>query len=88
MPKSKQIALAWPMWSDPFGSGGKRVCTLPPFLPLFTSASIMVRTKSRERPSWASDFPAETALVFLPADDIFFFLNSATVYSRKFEKTY
>jgi len=27
------IDLAWPMWSSPFGSGGKRVTTRPPYLP-------------------------------------------------------
>src|SRR6185369_12454139 len=34
------------MWRYPFGSGGKRVATRPPFLPEATSSSTMVRMKS------------------------------------------
>src|SRR5438552_1828942 len=45
-PKSRQIALAWPMCRYPFGSGGKRVCTRPPCLPVRMSSATISRTKS------------------------------------------
>src|SRR5574342_538822 len=44
-PKSRQIALAWPMCRYPFGSGGKRVCTRPPCLPALMSWIMMSRIK-------------------------------------------
>src|SRR5215475_16063945 len=44
-PKSRQIALAWPMCRYPFGSGGKRVCTRPPCLPALMSWIRMSRMK-------------------------------------------
>src|SRR5262245_45121517 len=45
IPKSRQIALAWPMCRYPFGSGGKRVCTRPPCLPVLMSSMMMSRIK-------------------------------------------
>src|SRR5580704_4773629 len=44
-PKFKLIDLAWPMCRYPFGSGGKRVCTRPPYLLVFKSSMMMSRTK-------------------------------------------
>src|SRR6185295_3574452 len=44
-PKSMDIALACPMCRYPFGSGGKRVCTLPPCFPDFKSWITASRTK-------------------------------------------
>src|SRR5690349_16045048 len=45
-PKSRQIALAWPICRYPFGSGGNRVCTRPPCRPLRWSSATISRTKS------------------------------------------
>mmetsp|Transcript_15555 Transcript_15555/g.39608 ORF Transcript_15555/g.39608 Transcript_15555/m.39608 type:complete len:268 (+) Transcript_15555:1372-2175(+) len=42
MPKSTNMALAWPMWRYPFGSGGKRVMTLPPVSARCFSSSSLV----------------------------------------------
>lgn len=47
IPKSMQIALAWPMCKYPFGSGGNRVCILPPFFPSFKSFSTICSIKFR-----------------------------------------
>src|SRR5580700_5742349 len=44
-PKSRQIALAWPMWRYQFGSGGKRVCTRPLYLLLLRSSRTISRMK-------------------------------------------
>ena len=44
-PKSRQIALACPMCRYPFGSGGKRVCTRPPYLLVLRSSRMMSRMK-------------------------------------------
>ena len=46
-PKSMQMALACPICIYPFGSGGKRVCILPPFLPSARSVSTICSTKLR-----------------------------------------
>src|SRR5690606_15681946 len=40
-PKSTQMARAWPMCRYPLGSGGKRVCTRPPWRPASRSASMI-----------------------------------------------
>ena len=45
-PKLRQIDLAWPMCRYPFGSGGKRVATRPPFFPTLMSSLTIVRMKS------------------------------------------
>src|SRR5262245_5377725 len=58
-PKSRQIALAWPMCKYPFGSGGKRVCTRPSFLPTLTSWTIISRIKL-ERPGDSSEIAPES----------------------------
>src|SRR5438309_10595038 len=50
-PKVRQIDLAWPMCRYPFGSGGKRVQTLPPHFPALTSAATISRMKSEGRDS-------------------------------------
>src|ERR1051326_2760135 len=44
-PKLRLIDLAWPICRYPFGSGGKRVCTRPPYLLVFRSSRIMSRMK-------------------------------------------
>src|SRR5437667_4124960 len=44
-PKLMLMDLAWPTWRYPFGSGGKRVCTRPPYLLVFKSSRIISRTK-------------------------------------------
>src|SRR6266487_1719446 len=46
MPKLRQIDLAWPICRCPFGSGGNRVTTRPPFLPACRSAATISRIKS------------------------------------------
>src|SRR5499425_508115 len=45
------MALAWPMWRYPLGSGGKRVTTLPPKRPERLCASMISRTKLEGRVS-------------------------------------
>ena len=45
MPKSRQMALACPICRYPFGSGGKRVCTRPLFLPSAKSFSTIASMK-------------------------------------------
>src|SRR5215218_268949 len=45
IPKLSAIALGWPMWRYPFGSGGKRVTTSET-LPSRTSAATISRMKS------------------------------------------
>src|SRR5437016_5578078 len=50
-PKSRQIALAWPMCRYPLGSGGKRVCTRPAYLLVFRSSRMMSRMKFDGRDS-------------------------------------
>ena len=45
MPKLRHIDFAWPMWRYPLGSGGNRVMTRPPCLPLAMSLSIIWRIK-------------------------------------------
>ena len=45
MPKSMEIAWAWPMCRYPFGSGGKRVITRPPNRPLALCSRMMSRMK-------------------------------------------
>src|SRR2546427_9248018 len=59
-PKSRQIALACPMCRYPLGSGGKRVCTRPPYLLVFRSSRMMSRMKfdGAETVSWADLIPA------------------------------
>src|ERR1051326_5452291 len=54
-PKSRQIALAWPMCRYPFGSGGKRVCTRPPCLPVLMSSIMMSRIKFDRPPDPSGD---------------------------------
>src|SRR5258707_249774 len=44
-PKFRLMDLAWPMCRYPFGSGGKRVCTRPPYLLVCKSSMIISRTK-------------------------------------------
>src|SRR5215469_18366481 len=46
IPKLSAIALGWPRWRYPFGSGGKRVTTSET-LPSRTSAATISRMKSR-----------------------------------------
>ncbi len=58
MPKLRQIDLAWPMWRYPFGSGGKRVTTRPPCLPVRLSSATMSRTKSLAACGAAAPSPA------------------------------
>src|SRR5437588_9423844 len=48
-PKSRQMALAWPICRYPFGSGGKRVHTRPLYLLVFRSSIMMSRTKLEGR---------------------------------------
>src|ERR1035437_880864 len=48
-PKLRQMDLAWPMCRYPLGSGGKRVCPLPPYLLVFTSSRMMSRMKFDSR---------------------------------------
>src|ERR1051326_542455 len=48
-PKSRQMALAWPIWRYPFGSGGKRVHTRPLYLLVFRSSMMMSRMKFEDR---------------------------------------
>src|SRR5277367_4834875 len=50
-PKSRQMALAWPMWRCPLGSGGKRVCTRPSYLLVLRSSRMMSRMKLDGRDS-------------------------------------
>ena len=54
MPKSMQIALAWPMCSWPFGSGGKRVTTRPPCLPEATSCGDDLPDEVARRGLWTA----------------------------------
>src|SRR5438094_10509333 len=75
MPKLRQIDLAWPMWRYPFGSGGKRVTTRPPHLPVRRSSSTIRRTKSSPPAScpdgaWLPSPPA--GLAGMPATGDFF----------------
>src|SRR5262245_44219975 len=63
-PKSRQIALAWPMCKYPFGSGGKRVCTRPSFFPTLTSWTIISRIKL-ERPGDSSEIAPESDSIVL-----------------------
>src|SRR5687767_2343552 len=56
MPKSRQMAFAWPICKYPLGSGGKRVTTRPPFLPSATSAATMSRIKSCGADAGAATF--------------------------------
>src|SRR5437879_209486 len=51
-PKSRAIALAWPMWRYPFGSGGKRVTT-PLKRPVWRSSTTASRMTHASRPSAA-----------------------------------
>src|SRR5579864_2137522 len=44
-PKFRWIDLACPMCRYPFGSGGNRVCTRPPYLLVFRSSMTISRTK-------------------------------------------
>src|SRR5271166_5339313 len=44
-PKFMLMDFAWPMWRYPFGSGGKRVCTRPPYLLVFKSRRMISRMK-------------------------------------------
>src|SRR5438477_6587918 len=44
-PKFKWMDLAWPIWRYPFGSGGKRVWTRPPYLLVFKSSRMISRIK-------------------------------------------
>src|SRR5664279_6480617 len=44
-PKLRQMDFAWPMCRYPLGSGGKRVCTLPPYLLVLRSSRMMSRIK-------------------------------------------
>ena len=53
-PKSRQIALAWPMCRYPLGSGGKRVCTRPLYLLVLRSSRMMSRMKFEGRGSGAA----------------------------------
>src|SRR3990172_3486706 len=46
IPKLRQMDLAWPIWRCPFGSGGNRVTTRPPYLPALRSAATISRMKS------------------------------------------
>src|SRR5208337_2965098 len=56
-PKSMQMALAWPMWRYPLGSGGKRVWTRPLYLLVFRSSTILSRKKLEGRDSRAAPLP-------------------------------
>src|SRR5579859_7143413 len=60
-PKSRQIALACPMWRYPLGSGGKRVCTRPPYLLVFRSSRMMSRMKFDGRGSGAAFVPVSAS---------------------------
>src|SRR4029078_2916283 len=44
-PKSRHMALAWPISKYPLGSGGNRVCRRPSCLPLLISSIMMFRIK-------------------------------------------
>ena len=66
-PKFRQIDFAWPMCRYPLGSGGKRVCTRPPCLPVFRSSATMVRMKSSGLPdSGAAPAPGPVSVVIRP----------------------
>src|SRR5437867_9335791 len=45
IPKLRQMDLAWPICRYPFGSGGKRVSTRPPCLPVVTSSETISSKK-------------------------------------------
>src|SRR5213076_2995052 len=62
--KSRQIALACPMCRYPFGSGGKRVCTRPPYLFVFKSSIMMSRMKFEARVSGTVTPPSTTEFDF------------------------
>ena len=62
IPKLSAIALAWPRWRYPFGSGGKRVTTSET-LPSRTSAATISRMKSRR--SGEAGVPALTPLLLV-----------------------
>src|ERR1700721_3994148 len=62
-PKSMQIALAWPMWRYPLGSGGKRVCTRPSYLLVLISSAIRSRRKFEGRGSGAVFSPVFASAV-------------------------
>src|SRR5215213_8624352 len=47
-PKFRQMLFACPMCKYPFGSGGNRVCTRPPFFPAARSASMICSMKLRD----------------------------------------
>src|SRR5438270_997173 len=57
-PKSRQMALAWPICRYPFGSGGKRVHTRPLYLPLFRSSIIVSRIKLEGRAGSGAGVPS------------------------------
>src|ERR1700680_2277924 len=44
-PKLRLMDLACPMCRYPFGSGGNRICTRPPYLFVFRSSITISRTK-------------------------------------------
>src|SRR5215470_18366092 len=67
-PKSRQMAFAWPMCRYPLGSGGKRVCTCPPCLPVLMSWIMMSRMKL-DRPPDSVEDSAEDSTVAGPASD-------------------
>src|ERR1700759_3057141 len=62
IPKLSAIALGWPRWRYPFGSGGKRVTTSET-LPSRTSAATISRMKSRR--SGEAGVPALTRLLLV-----------------------
>src|SRR6201986_2990385 len=62
IPKLSAIALGWPRWRYPFGSGGKRV-TPSETLPSRTSAATISRMKSRR--SGEAGVPALTRLLLV-----------------------
>src|SRR6185503_2903622 len=64
-PKSRKIALACPIWRYPFGSGGKRVWTRPPCLPVWTSWITASRTKLDRRDDSSGIAPVSDSNEFI-----------------------
>src|SRR5712664_1710325 len=60
-PKFKWMDLAWPICRYPFGSGGKRVWTRPPYLLVFKSWRMISRMKF----DWAGAASVSVGVVFI-----------------------
>src|SRR5215813_5185703 len=81
IPKLSAIALGWPRWRYPFGSGGKRVTTSET-LPSRTSAATISRMRSRR--SGEAGVLALTLLLVISMSSLFRLTMRAKAYSRRF----